>query len=114
MPPSFLSLHRKRHPISMVKAKEALAKSNLDVEQALIWLERDLQAGGAAKQAKLAGRVASEGLIAVGVMGEGWGRRGGIVEVSFVLPSFPRPISSFLSPSALKQRAAPPIERSRG
>ena len=65
----------------MVKAKEALSKSNLNVDEALLWLERDLQAGGAAKQAKLAGRVAAEGLIAVGVMGEGWGRRGGIVEV---------------------------------
>ena len=73
---------RKRHPISMVKAKEALSKSNLNVDEALLWLERDLHAGGAAKQAKLAGRVAAEGLIAVGVMGEGWGRRGGIVEVS--------------------------------
>ena len=76
-----MSACRKRHPISMVKAKEALSKSNLNVDEALLWLERDLQAGGAAKQAKLAGRVAAEGLIAVGVMGEGWGRRGGIVEV---------------------------------
>jgi len=66
----------------MIKAKEALQKSHLNVDQALLWLEKDLEAGGAAKQAKLAGRVASEGLIAVGVMGEGWGRRGGIVEVS--------------------------------
>jgi elongation factor Ts len=65
----------------MVKAKEALSASNLDVEAALDWLQKDLAAGGAAKQAKLAGRTTKEGLIAVGVIGEGWGRRGGILEV---------------------------------
>lgn len=65
----------------MVKAKEALAAANLDVDGALAWLEKDLAAGGAAKQAKLAGRTTKEGLIAVGVIGEGWGRRGGILEV---------------------------------
>ncbi|KAL7409400.1 hypothetical protein BDY24DRAFT_403316 [Mrakia frigida] len=81
VPIALISSLRKRHPISMVKAKEALAKSDLNIEQALAWLEKDLEAGGAAKQAKLAGRVAAEGLIAVGVMGEGWGRRGGIVEL---------------------------------
>jgi translation elongation factor EF-Ts len=65
----------------MTKAKEALANSSLDVPAALKWLQADLEAGGAAKAKKLAGRQASDGLIAVGVMGEGWGRRGGIVEV---------------------------------
>lgn len=66
----------------MAKAKEALAKSGLSVQDALVWLQKDLEAGGAAKQAKLSTREATEGLIAVGVMGQGWGRRGGIVEVS--------------------------------
>lgn len=65
----------------MGKAKEALAAANLDVDGALEWLQKDLAAGGAAKQAKLAGRTTKEGLIAVGVIGEGWGRRGGILEV---------------------------------
>jgi translation elongation factor EF-Ts len=65
----------------MTKAKEALQKSGLVLEDALAWLEADLAQGGAAKQRKVASRIASEGLIAVGCMGEGWGKRGGIVEV---------------------------------
>lgn len=88
VPVSLIAKLRSQHPISIVKAREALAAANLDIPAALEWLENDLQAGGAAKQAKLANRVTKEGLIAVGVLGEGWGRRGGIVEVCFFFSFF--------------------------
>ncbi|CED84655.1 Mitochondrial translation elongation factor EF-Tsmt, catalyzes nucleotide exchange on EF-Tumt [Phaffia rhodozyma] len=82
VPVALIAKLRAQHPISIVKAREALAAANLDIPSALEWLEKDLQAGGAAKQAKLANRTTKEGLIAVGVIGEGWGRRGGIVELN--------------------------------
>lgn len=83
--------YRQKTQVTMGKAKEALAASNLDLDGALAWLEKDLVAGGAAKQAKLAGRTTKEGLIAVGVIGEGWGRRGGILEVRLLDPLFFEP-----------------------
>lgn len=67
---------RKRTQTSINKAREALAATANDVEAALEWLEKDLVASGSAKAAKLAGRVAGEGLIGVAVLNDGLGRMG--------------------------------------
>ncbi|KAK9718999.1 Elongation factor Ts, mitochondrial [Basidiobolus ranarum] len=56
---------RQETQVSMTKAKEALVKSENDYEKALEWLQEDAIASGAKKAEKLAGRTASEGLVAL-------------------------------------------------
>ncbi|TBU62587.1 hypothetical protein BD310DRAFT_871469 [Dichomitus squalens] len=57
--------------VSLTKAREALAASNNDLPAALAWLDADRAASGAAKAAKLAGRVAGQGLVGVQVLSPG-------------------------------------------
>lgn len=54
---------RQETEVSMTKAKEALIKNNNDYQLALNWLNQDALASGAKKAAKVADRVAGEGLI---------------------------------------------------
>ncbi|ORX86566.1 hypothetical protein K493DRAFT_179465, partial [Basidiobolus meristosporus CBS 931.73] len=56
---------RQETQVSMTKAKEALVKCENDYEKALEWLQEDAVASGAKKAEKLAGRTASEGLVAL-------------------------------------------------
>jgi elongation factor Ts len=69
VPINLIAELRKQNPISLSKAREALAASNLSVPAALEWLERDLEASGAKKVAKVGSRTTREGLIGVTVMG---------------------------------------------
>ncbi|KAI1793112.1 hypothetical protein LXA43DRAFT_282382 [Ganoderma leucocontextum] len=57
--------------VSLTKAREALAASNNNLPAALAWLDTDRAASGAAKIAKLADRVAGQGLIGVQVLSPG-------------------------------------------
>ena len=57
--------------VSLTKAREALAASNNDLQGALAWLDADRAATGAARVAKLADRVAGQGLIGVHVLSPG-------------------------------------------
>ncbi|KAJ2849666.1 hypothetical protein IWW36_002470 [Coemansia brasiliensis] len=56
---------RQLSEVSISRAKEALQRTNGNVEQALEWLQRDALAAGAQKAAKVSGRVAAEGAVAV-------------------------------------------------
>lgn len=74
---------------SLTKAREALAATNNNLEDALKWLEKDLAISGAAKAAKLEGRTASQGLIALAILSNGgWdkgrssGARAAMVELN--------------------------------
>ncbi|KAJ9091820.1 hypothetical protein QFC19_008933 [Naganishia cerealis] len=69
VPINLIAELRKQNPISLSKAREALAASDLSVSAALEWLEKDLEASGAKKAAKVGSRATKEGLIAVTVMG---------------------------------------------
>ncbi|KAJ9123066.1 hypothetical protein QFC22_001255 [Naganishia vaughanmartiniae] len=69
VPINLIAELRKQNPISLSKAREALAASNLSIPDALEWLEADLEASGAKKAAKVGSRATKEGLIAVTVMG---------------------------------------------
>ncbi|KAI5455207.1 Elongation factor Ts, mitochondrial [Naganishia albida] len=69
VPITLIAELRKQNPISLSKAREALAASNLSVSAALEWLEKDLEASGAKKVAKVGSRTTKEGLIGVTVMG---------------------------------------------
>ncbi|GHJ86349.1 hypothetical protein NliqN6_2751 [Naganishia liquefaciens] len=69
VPINLIAELRKQNPISLSKAREALAASNLSVPAALEWLERDLESSGAKKVAKVGARTTREGLIGVTVMG---------------------------------------------
>ncbi|KDR85705.1 hypothetical protein GALMADRAFT_132366 [Galerina marginata CBS 339.88] len=64
---------RKQTHVSLSKAREALANSNLSVSAALEWLQHDLVATGLAKAAKVASRETSQGLIAQSVLSHGAG-----------------------------------------
>ncbi|KAG0329832.1 Elongation factor Ts, mitochondrial [Dissophora globulifera] len=69
--------------VSMMKAKEALIKTNNDLDKALEWVREDEAASGTKKAEKLKDRQALEGLVGVvvGEVGE-HGNRGAIVEVN--------------------------------
>lgn len=69
VPINLIAELRKQNPISLSKARQALAASNLDVPAALEWLSRDLESSGAKKAAKVGARTTREGLIGVTVMG---------------------------------------------
>nr|VWO95413.1 N/A [Ganoderma boninense] len=64
-------LRKMTEGVSLTKAREALAASNNDLQAALTWLDTDRAATGAAKVAKLADRVAGQGLIGVHVLSPG-------------------------------------------
>ena len=62
---------RKRTEVSITKAREALVAVHNDLDAALDWLQKDLATSGAGKAAKLAGRIAGEGVISVAVLSSG-------------------------------------------
>jgi elongation factor Ts len=75
---------RQKTEISISKAKEALVATNNDLDAALEWIQTNLAEAGAKKGAKLAGRVASEGLVGVATvndLAEGTSK-GALVEVN--------------------------------
>jgi elongation factor Ts len=61
---------RKQTPVSLAKARTALAQSGNSIPAALKWLQADLATSGAAKAAKVGSRTADEGLIAVSLLGK--------------------------------------------
>lgn len=69
---------RQETEVSMTKAKEALIKNDNDYQLALDWLNQDALASGAKKAAKVADRVAGEGLISTASVN----LRSTIIEVS--------------------------------
>lgn len=64
---------RKLTEVSILKAREALAATNNDVNAALGWLEKDLATSGAKKAEKLQGRSTSQGLISISKFSSGTG-----------------------------------------
>lgn len=68
---------RKLTEVSIVKAREALAASNNDVQSALQWLKHDLVTSGAQKAAKVQDRHTGEGLVSVAILSRGNGPRVG-------------------------------------
>ncbi|ORZ30248.1 elongation factor TS-domain-containing protein [Catenaria anguillulae PL171] len=58
-------LRRENEDVSMSLAKQALTESNNDYDLALAWLNNHAAQSGASKAAKLAGREANDGLVAV-------------------------------------------------
>ena len=62
---------RKATNAPMNKASAALAATNNDFDAAVAWLADDALKSGAAKAAKLAGRSANEGTLAVAVLADG-------------------------------------------
>ncbi|KAH9486288.1 Elongation factor Ts, mitochondrial [Psilocybe cubensis] len=64
VPISLIAELRRQTTVSLPKAREALAASNLSVPRALEWLQHDLSSTGAAKAAKVSSRATNQGLIA--------------------------------------------------
>lgn len=56
---------------SFAKAKEALLATQNDLDAALSWLEKDSIASGAKKAAKVASRIANDGLVGIVVLADG-------------------------------------------
>ncbi|KAG9087605.1 Elongation factor Ts, mitochondrial, partial [Ceratobasidium sp. 392] len=56
---------------SFAKAKEALLATQNDLDAALAWLEKDNITSGAKKAAKVASRVANDGLVGIAVLSDG-------------------------------------------
>ncbi|KAF8600814.1 hypothetical protein BDV93DRAFT_525087 [Ceratobasidium sp. AG-I] len=61
---------------SFAKAKEALLATQNDLNAALSWLEKDAIASGAKKAAKVASRVANDGLVGIVVLADGGAEAG--------------------------------------
>ncbi|KAG6900517.1 hypothetical protein C0993_009470 [Termitomyces sp. T159_Od127] len=84
VPAALIGQLRKLIDVSIIKAREALSASNNDVKLALEWLEKDLAISGAAKAAKLEGRVAGEGIISTAVLSKGAGSHSGGLRAAMV------------------------------
>ncbi|KAG8735833.1 Elongation factor Ts, mitochondrial, partial [Ceratobasidium sp. 414] len=56
---------------SFAKAKEALLATQNDLDAALAWLEKDNITSGAKKAAKVASRIANDGLVGIAVLSDG-------------------------------------------
>ncbi|KAL5640387.1 hypothetical protein ACGC1H_007594 [Rhizoctonia solani] len=61
---------------SFAKAKEALLATHNDLDTALQWLEKDNIASGAKKAAKVASRIANDGLVGIFVLADGGSQTG--------------------------------------
>ncbi|KAG8758532.1 Elongation factor Ts, mitochondrial [Ceratobasidium sp. 428] len=57
--------------VSFAKAKEALLATQNDFDAALAWLEEDSIVSGAKKAAKVASRIANDGLVGIAVLSDG-------------------------------------------
>ncbi|BEJ12700.1 hypothetical protein CspHIS471_0211600 [Cutaneotrichosporon sp. HIS471] len=79
VPVALIAQLRKAHPVPMAQAREALEKSNLDVDAAITYLTSATGASAQKKADKVSGRETSEGAIAVSVLG---GRRVGMVHLA--------------------------------
>jgi elongation factor Ts len=77
-------LRKQAEGVSLTKAREALAAASNDVAGALAWLADDLAATGAKKSAKLAGREASQGAVALSLLRTGAGARDGGLRAALV------------------------------
>jgi elongation factor Ts len=64
---------RKLTNVSISKAREALEASSNDLNAAQQWLQNDMETSGAKRMAKLGGRTANEGLVAVALLSKGFG-----------------------------------------
>jgi elongation factor Ts len=64
---------RKRTPVSLQKAREALVATSNDVEKAYRWLEEDLVISGTKKAAELEARTAGVGVVSTAVLSDGAG-----------------------------------------
>jgi len=80
VPIALVSQLRKQTQVSINKAKEALLASDLNLEKALEWLDKDSAQSGWKKAEKMQTRIASEGLIAMAA--DPFGRRAGLVELN--------------------------------
>ncbi|RSH84185.1 Elongation factor Ts, mitochondrial [Apiotrichum porosum] len=79
VPVALIAKLRKTHPVPMAQAREALEKSNLDVDAAVAYLSSATSASAQKKAAKVADRVTSEGTVAVSLLG---GRRVAMVQLA--------------------------------
>ncbi|CAE6485416.1 unnamed protein product [Rhizoctonia solani] len=67
---------------SFAKAKEALLATNNELNAALEWLEKDSVTSGAKKAAKVANRIANDGLVGISILADG--SRAGPVRAAMV------------------------------
>ncbi|KLT41069.1 hypothetical protein CC85DRAFT_286762, partial [Cutaneotrichosporon oleaginosum] len=79
VPVALIAQLRKAHPVPMAQAREALEKANLDMDAAIAYLSSAAGASAQKKADKVSGREASEGAIAVSLLG---GRRVGMVHLA--------------------------------
>ncbi|TXT11260.1 hypothetical protein VHUM_02011 [Vanrija humicola] len=79
VPVALIAKLRKTHPVPMSQAREALEKSNLDVDAAIAYLTSATSASALKKADKVASRTTDEGTIAVSLLG---GRRVSIVQLA--------------------------------
>lgn len=79
VPVSLIAQLRKAHPVPMAQAREALEKSNLDVDAAIAYLTSASGASAQKKADKVSGRETNEGAIAISLLG---GRRVGMVHLA--------------------------------
>ncbi|KAF8910109.1 elongation factor TS-domain-containing protein [Gymnopilus junonius] len=73
VPVKLIAELRKQTQVSVTKAREALSQTNGSIPDALTWLEKDLEATGKAKAAKVSGRATKQGLIAHAILSQGRG-----------------------------------------
>lgn len=76
---------RRATNVPLSKAADALAACNNDFDAAVAWLDEEMKRTGAARAAKLAGRVANEGTLALAVLADGTrgtGVRAALVELA--------------------------------
>lgn len=79
VPVALIAQLRKAHPVPMAQAREALEKSNLDVDAAIAYLSSAAGASAQKKADKVAGRSTTEGAIAISLLA---GRRVGMVHLA--------------------------------
>ncbi|EJD54403.1 hypothetical protein AURDEDRAFT_52077 [Auricularia subglabra TFB-10046 SS5] len=82
VPVKLIAELRKATNVPMNKASEALAACNNDLAAAVAWLEEDTKRTGAARAAKLADRVANEGVVTRCILSDG--TRGGGLRAALV------------------------------
>ncbi|WVN85475.1 elongation factor Ts, mitochondrial [Cryptococcus depauperatus CBS 7841] len=78
IPVSLIAALRKSYPVPLAAAREALERSNLDVDAAVDYLRTSVSASAEKKAAKVYGRDTREGVIAISLLG---GKRVGMVQL---------------------------------
>ncbi|OCF31077.1 elongation factor Ts, mitochondrial [Kwoniella heveanensis BCC8398] len=69
VPISLIASLRKEHPVPLATAREALERTNLDLNAALDYLRTSTSANAEKKAAKVSGRSTNEGVIALSLLG---------------------------------------------